>query len=173
MGAAEPTRFRKRQTTTVSPSLSSQNTSLCRRPVFASAGLLLIICRPFQSIQLKLACPSPQHPSLLYTDRSRPAAAMADNKKRDDLVIDLDEKTGRYDSPMRSPMSPTPRTPGMQQPAPPPASNPIIPVLAYCGSSILMTVTNKFVLSGSGFNLNFFLLCVQVSDSNPRGWEWC
>ncbi|KAF9631331.1 putative golgi gdp-mannose transporter protein [Lasiodiplodia theobromae] len=41
------------------------------------------------------------------------------------------------------------------------SGNPILPVLAYCGSSILMTVTNKYVLSGTGFNLNFFLLCVQ------------
>ncbi|EOD46460.1 UDP-galactose transporter [Neofusicoccum parvum] len=41
------------------------------------------------------------------------------------------------------------------------SGNPVLPVLAYCGSSILMTVTNKYVLSGSGFNLNFFLLCVQ------------
>lgn len=27
----------------------------------------------------------------------------------------------------------------------------------------MMTVTNKYVLSGYDFNLNFFLLCVQVS----------
>lgn len=27
----------------------------------------------------------------------------------------------------------------------------------------MMTVTNKYVLSGYNFNLNFFLLCVQVS----------
>ncbi|ODQ82815.1 hypothetical protein BABINDRAFT_31545 [Babjeviella inositovora NRRL Y-12698] len=32
---------------------------------------------------------------------------------------------------------------------------------AYCFSSILMTVTNKYVVSGSDFNLNFFLLAVQ------------
>ncbi|KAF2151194.1 UDP-galactose transporter [Myriangium duriaei CBS 260.36] len=40
------------------------------------------------------------------------------------------------------------------------SNSPVLPILAYCGSSILMTVTNKYVLSGS-FNLNFFLLCVQ------------
>lgn len=40
-------------------------------------------------------------------------------------------------------------------------NNPIFPILSYCGSSILMTVTNKYVLSGLDFNLNFFLLCVQ------------
>lgn len=34
-------------------------------------------------------------------------------------------------------------------------------ILCYCASSILMTVTNKYVLSGYSFNLNFFLLAVQ------------
>lgn len=42
------------------------------------------------------------------------------------------------------------------------SGNPLFPVLSYCGSSILMTVTNKYVLSGTDFNLNFFLICVQV-----------
>ncbi|KAK6200089.1 GDP-mannose transporter [Scheffersomyces amazonensis] len=36
-----------------------------------------------------------------------------------------------------------------------------ISILSYCISSILMTVTNKYVLSGFSFNLNFFLLAVQ------------
>lgn len=43
---------------------------------------------------------------------------------------------------------------------------PIFPILAYCGSSILMTLTNKYVLSGHNFNLNFFLLAVQVCPRN-------
>jgi len=34
-------------------------------------------------------------------------------------------------------------------------------ILCYCLSSILMTVTNKYVLSGFSFNLNFFLLAIQ------------
>lgn len=44
-------------------------------------------------------------------------------------------------------------------------SSPLVPILSYCASSILMTVTNKYVLSGTDFNLNFFLLCVQVRIS--------
>jgi len=101
---------------------------------------------------------------------------MADNKKRDDLVIDLDEKRG-YDQPSRSPMSPrTPMTPAPSGPAMPSgavANNPIVPILSYCVSSIMMTVTNKFVLSGTGFNLNFFLLCVQVSRTYVQyQWDW-
>ena len=34
-------------------------------------------------------------------------------------------------------------------------------ILSYCAASILMTVTNKYVLSGYSFNLNFLLLAVQ------------
>lgn len=34
-------------------------------------------------------------------------------------------------------------------------------ILCYCLASILMTVTNKYVLLGFSFNLNFFLLAVQ------------
>lgn len=37
-----------------------------------------------------------------------------------------------------------------------------ISILAYCALSILMTVTNKYVLLGFSFNLNFFLLAVQL-----------
>lgn len=82
---------------------------------------------------------------------------MSDDKKRDDFTVEMGERKGSsYDSPLNSPR------PAAPAPMAPPAGNPILPVLSYCGSSILMTVTNKFVLSGSGFNLNFFLLAVQV-----------
>ncbi|KAI3405827.2 VRG4 [Candida oxycetoniae] len=36
-----------------------------------------------------------------------------------------------------------------------------ISIFAYCLSSILMTVTNKYVLSGFNFNMNFLLLSIQ------------
>ncbi|KAF8416522.1 hypothetical protein EV426DRAFT_710289 [Tirmania nivea] len=60
-------------------------------------------------------------------------------------------------------MGSPPRSPRMSAggPATSTTSNPIFPILSYCGASILMTVTNKYVLSGYDFNLNFFLLCVQ------------
>ncbi|KAG8696368.1 GDP-mannose transporter into the lumen of the Golgi [Ceratobasidium sp. 395] len=35
------------------------------------------------------------------------------------------------------------------------------PILFYCLASILMTVTNKFVLSGANFNMNFAFLAIQ------------
>jgi GDP-mannose transporter len=38
-------------------------------------------------------------------------------------------------------------------------------VLAYCFSSISMTVVNKYVVSGSSWNLNFLYLAIQVCNS--------
>ncbi|KAG7093873.1 GDP-mannose transporter into the lumen of the Golgi [Marasmius oreades] len=37
------------------------------------------------------------------------------------------------------------------------------PVLCYCLASILMTLVNKFVVSGAHFSMNFLLLCIQSS----------
>ena len=82
---------------------------------------------------------------------------MADDKKRDDISVELGERRGTgFESPITSPR-PAPAAPMASV-----ANNPIVPVFSYCASSILMTVTNKFVLS-KDFNLNFFLLAVQVS----------
>ncbi|KAI9661904.1 MAG: GDP-mannose transporter into the lumen of the Golgi [Bathelium mastoideum] len=105
---------------------------------------------------------------------------MADDKKRDEYNISIEmtnQPSSRGRSPMPSRFSPAPFSPKRPSSASsmfskPVMSNtmsssrssldqPIVPILAYCGSSILMTVTNKYVLSGLDFNLNFFLLCVQ------------
>lgn len=43
-----------------------------------------------------------------------------------------------------------------------PAMRAVLPVASYCCASILMTVTNKYVLSGYDFNMNFLLLTIQV-----------
>jgi GDP-mannose transporter len=82
---------------------------------------------------------------------------MSDDKKSDDYGIDAPAgKEFRAPSPMT-------RLPSVHRSGGPSVTeNPIAAVLAYCGSSIMMTVTNKYVLSGVDFNLNFFLLCVQV-----------
>ncbi|MCJ1399939.1 GDP-mannose transporter into the lumen of the Golgi [Xylographa trunciseda] len=82
---------------------------------------------------------------------------MADDKKRDDFAIEMGDRSGdRFEAPKAS------YRPAPQLPMTSVAHNPIVPILAYCASSILMTVLNKYVLSGgSDFNLNFFLLCVQ------------
>lgn len=41
-------------------------------------------------------------------------------------------------------------------------NSPIISILAYCLSSISMTMVNKYVVSGQGWNLSFFYLFIQV-----------
>lgn len=83
---------------------------------------------------------------------------MSDDKKRDEYDMELGEKSGKdFDAP-----SPPSQTRYHPPPSTPLSNNPILPILSYCASSILMTVTNKYVLSGTDYNLNFFLLCVQV-----------
>lgn len=44
-------------------------------------------------------------------------------------------------------------------------NSPLFAVFAYCASSILMTVTNKYVLSSGQFNLNCVVLAVQGAVS--------
>ncbi|KAF2434928.1 golgi GDP-mannose transporter-like protein [Tothia fuscella] len=77
---------------------------------------------------------------------------MSDEKKRDDFTIDIgDRGREKFDAMPRRDAAPSA----------PISSSPVLAILAYCASSILMTVTNKYVLSGMDYNLNFFLLCVQ------------
>jgi hypothetical protein len=47
-------------------------------------------------------------------------------------------------------------------------NSPPLSVVAYCLSSISMTVVNKYVVSGTFWNLNFFYLAVQVLSSPRR-----
>ncbi|KAJ0423394.1 hypothetical protein BJY00DRAFT_278441 [Aspergillus carlsbadensis] len=81
---------------------------------------------------------------------------MSDSRKPDDYAIEM-EKLDQNKGFQTPPPQPQPRS----SPANSVANNAVLSVLAYCGSSILMTVMNKYVLSGADFNLNFFLLCVQ------------
>ena len=80
---------------------------------------------------------------------------MADDKKRDDYTIEMGDrdKEGRFEPP-RPAYTPPAKTSSIM-------NHPMMPILSYCFSSILMTVLNKFVLSPT-FNLNFFLICIQV-----------
>jgi GDP-mannose transporter len=86
---------------------------------------------------------------------------MADQKKRDDYAMEMGDiekqNKERLDAP---PPPPTPSRSASSTSSL--ANHPSLPILSYCASSILMTVTNKYVLSGLDFNLNFLLLCVQV-----------
>ena len=92
---------------------------------------------------------------------------MADEKKRDDYAIELGDRAGsskpngHFDA---APRPPPPSANAVNMAAI--SNNPTISILAYCGSSILMMVANKYVVSGTHFNLNFFLLAVQVRTSH-------
>lgn len=93
---------------------------------------------------------------------------MAEGKKTDDYTVEM-SKLDQGSKNFEPASVPAPRSSFSSGSL---ANNPILPVLAYCGSSILMTVMNKYVLSGLDFNLNFFLLCVQVRcflDRSERG----
>lgn len=83
---------------------------------------------------------------------------MSEDKRRDDYDMELGETGGKhFDAP-----PPPSQTRFIPAPSAPLTNKPILPIISYCASSILMTVTNKYVLSGTDYNLNFFLLCVQV-----------
>lgn len=49
----------------------------------------------------------------------------------------------------------------------------IPPALSYCASSIMMTVANKYILSYPEFNLNFFLLAIQVRECSRHELYTC
>lgn len=89
---------------------------------------------------------------------------MVEDKKSDDYTVDMNKvDQGNKEFEAAPPPAPAPRA------SPSMPSNPALPVLAYCGSSIMMTVMNKYVLSGLDFNLNFLLLCVQVCGNFFQG----
>jgi hypothetical protein len=44
----------------------------------------------------------------------------------------------------------------------PPYMKAALPIMTYCVASIVMTVTNKYVVSGGDFNMVFLLLTIQV-----------
>ena len=85
---------------------------------------------------------------------------MAEEEKKRFLEgneMELGEKQGRTFNHTRQPSGPRFSPPSSKW-----QNNPILPVISYCASSILMTVANKYILSFPDYNLNFFLLAVQV-----------
>ncbi|KAF7717843.1 GDP-mannose transporter [Penicillium ucsense] len=83
---------------------------------------------------------------------------MVEDKKTNDYAIEMD-KLDQGNKAFEA--APPPLNRAASSPSSSISNNPALPILAYCGSSILMTVMNKYVLSGLDFNLNFLLLMVQ------------
>lgn len=95
---------------------------------------------------------------------------MADEKKRGDHIIELDDKqpNGHFEAAPR-PVPPTMQSSSVNSMV----NNPVVSILTYCASSILMTCANKYVVNGTNFNLNFFLLSIQVRSSTSNLESWC
>ncbi|CAG7563734.1 unnamed protein product [Fusarium equiseti] len=87
------------------------------------------------------------------------------DKKNEDYVVRMgDDNYDKNEKPSFQPRSPPPMAYGSS-----PISgleqlekSPPLSIVAYCLSSISMTVVNKYVVSGSFWNLNFFYLTVQA-----------
>jgi GDP-mannose transporter len=82
---------------------------------------------------------------------------MADSKKRDDFTVEMND----LDKEQREGLIPR-DGPSPLRPAKPASNEALVSIISYCLSSIVMTTSNKYVLSGVDYNLNFFLLAVQV-----------
>jgi GDP-mannose transporter len=86
---------------------------------------------------------------------------MAEDKKTDErpLSLEIDDseaaRRGLLEQEEKQAASPMAPQGGV-------VNNPVVAIACYCGSSILMTTTNKYVMSGVDFNLSFFLLAIQV-----------
>lgn len=85
---------------------------------------------------------------------------MAEKEKQEDYRVEIPGDDKR-------PYSPPPAPRSAAVPAVQVSNSPVAAILSYCAASILMTLTNKYVLSGLDFNLNFLLLCVQVCILSP------
>jgi len=77
---------------------------------------------------------------------------MAEKEKQDSYRVDMPSDDSKPFIPTR---------PQSASPVAAPVSAPSMAIFSYCAANILMTVTNKYILAGTSFNLNFFLLCVQ------------
>lgn len=95
---------------------------------------------------------------------------MSTSKERDfKTSIELEEQSrdGLYDP--HQPKNLSRASSRAASPVMPPSNantqinSPVLSIAAYCGSSILMTVANKYCVNGTGWNLSFFLVAVQVS----------
>lgn len=96
---------------------------------------------------------------------------MASDKKSDDFAIRMpersDEDVEKDPFLARTPSHRVAHTPGLVDKLAKAQNSPGISILAYCFSSISMTVVNKYCVSGKDWNLNLFYLAVQVWTKRP------
>ena len=91
---------------------------------------------------------------------------MSSDKKSDDFVLRMPERGDSFreekDSFLERRQSHRVSPPGLQDKLAKVQNNPGVSILAYCLSSISMTVVNKYCVSGKNWNLNLFYLAIQV-----------
>lgn len=90
-----------------------------------------------------------------------------DDKKNEDYTIKMPEIEMRNFNRRNSEAQREPFLPPKARGSPTPptlnsiTNSPPISIMSYCLASISMTVTNKYCVSGKGWNLNFFYLAIQ------------
>lgn len=97
---------------------------------------------------------------------------MSSDKKSDDFVVRIPGDRSDSFQEEKDPFlarTPTHRAnqPGLQDQFAKVQNNPSVSIMAYCLSSISMTVVNKYCVSGKNWNLNLFYLAVQVRSATP------
>ena len=90
------------------------------------------------------------------------------DKKTDDYSIRMPESGYREEKEPFIPTRPPRAQPQVASSLAQIENNPMISILAYCLSSISMTVVNKYVVSGTEWNMNFLYLAIQVSPERSR-----
>lgn len=97
---------------------------------------------------------------------------MSSDKKSDDFVLRMPERGDSFreekDSFLERRPSHRISPPGLHDKVAKLQNNPGVSILAYCLSSISMTVVNKYCVSGKNWNLNLFYLAVQVWWTRAR-----
>ncbi|ROW17462.1 hypothetical protein VPNG_00635 [Cytospora leucostoma] len=90
---------------------------------------------------------------------------MASDKKSDDFVLRMPERGDSFreekDSFLERRSPHRISAPGVSDSLAKVQNNPPVSILAYCLSSISMTVVNKYCVSGKDWNLNLFYLAIQ------------
>lgn len=110
--------------------------------------------------------PSIVQPVRIGLEEQKAAAKMSSDKKSDDFVLRMPERGDSFreekDSFLERRQSHRVSAPGLHDKLAKVQNNPGVSILAYCLSSISMTVVNKYCVSGKNWNLNLFYLAVQV-----------
>lgn len=97
------------------------------------------------------------------------------DKKNDDYVVPMPGQSYELqripsEASSQRPTSQHSERPPAPAPAPGLSNSPTASILGYCLASISMTVVNKYIVSGSEWNLMFLYLAIQVCrQSPPRG----